>query len=110
MSAFIFQYPAVVVSWTDGDSCKVDRQTKPDETIKAEDVRIHGINAPELSDAGGAAARDYAGTLAPPGTAVILVASKKDKYGRFLARVILPNGDSLGDLMIAAGHAAPYLT
>jgi micrococcal nuclease len=107
---FIFQYPAIVVSWIDGDSCKVDRQTKPGETIKADDVRVHGINAPELKDAGGAAARDYAGILAPPGTQVILVASKEDKYGRFLARVILPNGDSLGDLMIAAGHAVPYLT
>jgi endonuclease YncB( thermonuclease family) len=110
MTAFIFQYPAVVVSWIDGDSCKVDRQTKPGETIKAEDVRVHGINAPEVRDAGGAAARDYAATLAPPGTAVMLVATKEDKFGRFLARVVLPNGDSLGDLMIAAGHAAPYLT
>lgn len=110
MTAFIFQYPATIVRWIDGDSCEVDRQTKPGETIKAEDVRVHGINAPELKDAGGAAARDYAFALAPPGTEVMLVASKEDKYGRFLARVILANGDSLGDLMIAAGHAAPYLT
>lgn len=109
MSAFVFQYPATIVSWIDGDSCKVDRQTKPGETIKAEDVRVHGINAPELKDAGGAAARDYALGLAPAGTSVLLVASKEDKFGRFLARVILPNGDSLGDLMIAAGHAEPYL-
>jgi endonuclease YncB( thermonuclease family) len=110
MSAFVFQYPAVVVSWIDGDSCKVDRQTKPGETIKAEDVRVHGIDAPELRDAGGAAARDYAAVLAPAGTPVILVASKEDKFGRFLSRIVLPNGDSLGDLMIAAGHAKPYLT
>jgi len=110
VTAFIFQYPASIVSWTDGDSCKVDRQTKPGETIKAEDVRIHGINSPELRDAGGAAARDYAITLAPPGTEIMLVASKEDKFGRFLARVILPNGDSLGDLMIAGGYAVPYLT
>jgi endonuclease YncB( thermonuclease family) len=109
VSAFVFQYPAVIVSWTDGDSCKVDRQTKPGETIKAEDVRVHGINAPEVKEAGGAAARDYAAGLAPTGTAVLLVASKEDKFGRFLARVILPNGDSLGDLMVAAGHAVPYL-
>jgi endonuclease YncB( thermonuclease family) len=41
---------------------------------------------------------------------VTLIATKKDKYGRFLARIILPTGDSLGDLMIAAGQAVPYLT
>jgi endonuclease YncB( thermonuclease family) len=110
VTAFIFQFPAEIDSWYDGDSCTVHRQAKPGETIHGEKVRVHGINAPELHDAGGPEARDYAEGLAPPGSQVILVATKEDKYGRFLARIILPTGDSLGDMMIAAGQAVPYLT
>jgi endonuclease YncB( thermonuclease family) len=110
MTAFVFQFPAEIDSWYDGDTCKVHRESQPGETIHGESLRVEGINAPELRDAGGAAARDYAASLAPPGSSVTLIATKKDKYGRFLARIILPTGDSLGDLMIAAGQAVPYLT
>ncbi|MGH2373031.1 MAG: thermonuclease family protein [bacterium] len=109
MTAFVFQFPAEVDSWYDGDSLSVHRQSQPGQVVHGEKVRVHGINAPELHDARGMEARDYAAGLAPPGSQVILVATKEDKYGRFLARVILPTGDSLGDLMIAGGHAVPYL-
>jgi endonuclease YncB( thermonuclease family) len=106
---FIFRFPAVIDVWHDGDTCYVHRGAWPALSIHGEHVRVQGINAPELSTAGGPASRDYANSLAPPGTLVTLVATTVDKYGRFLARVILPSGADIGDLMIAAGQAIPYM-
>lgn len=103
--AFIYQFPATIDEWHDGDTCYVHRGTQPGVVIHGEHVRVEGINAPELKAAGGADARDYAGTLAPPGTPVTLVASREDKYGRLLARIILPDGSDFSGLMVVAGHA-----
>jgi len=107
-SGFVYQFQAVVDEWHDGDTVYVHRGSRPGQLIHGEHVRVEGINAPELHDAGGTASRDYAAGLAPPGTFVTLVASKEDKYGRLLARVVLPDGSDLSSLMIAAGQAAPY--
>jgi len=109
VTAFVFQFPATIDEWHDGDTCYVHRQSQPGETVHGEHVRVEGINAPELSHAGGAVSRDYAISIAPPGTEVTLVASKEDKYARSLAWVILPNGDSFADVMIRAGQAVPHL-
>lgn len=107
---FTYVFPAVVDTWHDGDTPYVHRGSKPGEVIHGEHVRVQGINAPELSAAGGAEARDYAASLLPPGTLVTLTATKEDKYGRFLARITMPDGRDFSDVMIATGHAAPYLT
>jgi endonuclease YncB( thermonuclease family) len=108
MTAFVFQFPATVDEWHDGDTCYVHRQSLPGQTIHGEHVRVEGINAPELSQAGGAASRDYAMELAPAGTVVTLICSRPDKYGRLLARVVLPDGSDFSGLMIAAGQAVAY--
>ncbi|MBA3432028.1 MAG: thermonuclease family protein, partial [Actinobacteria bacterium] len=73
-------------------------------------VRVEGMNSPEMNTAEGKAAKVYAESLLPPGTQVMLTARKKDKYGRFLARITLPNGDDFSTSMITAGHAVAYLT
>lgn len=109
MTPFVFQFPATIDAWHDADTCYVHRQTKPGETLHGEHVRVEGINAPELSVKAGKVALDYASVLAPEGTKVLLVCSRSDKYGRLLARIILPDGNSFGDEMIAAGKAVPYL-
>jgi endonuclease YncB( thermonuclease family) len=43
--------------------------------------------------------------LAPPGSLVTLVSSGQDKYGRFLARIVLSDGTDFSERMIAAGQA-----
>jgi endonuclease YncB( thermonuclease family) len=106
---FEYRFPAEVNAWHDGDTCTVHRGFAPGVEIHGEKVRVQGINAPELSAAGGTASRDYAGKICPPGTLVTLVANKEDKYGRFLARIIMPDGTDFSDLMIAAKQAIPYL-
>jgi len=106
---FVYTFPAVIDNWYDGDTPIVHRGTKPGEVVHGEHVRVEGINAPELYAPGGKEARAYALTICPAGTIVTLVASRKDKYGRLLAKVILPNGGDYGTLRITAGHAVSYL-
>ncbi len=109
MTDFSYRFPATIDQWHDGDTPIVHRGAQPGVTIHGEHVRVQGINAPELSTAEGKAAQAYATQLCPPGTAVTLVADKVDKYGRFLAYVILPDGSDFGQKMIAAGQAVPYM-
>jgi endonuclease YncB( thermonuclease family) len=102
--------PATVDRVIDGDTVVVHMLFMPGKELHGEHVRIEGINAPELSQAGGAAARDYARTLLPPETDIKLVMSRTDKYGRVLAKILFPDGRDFGNEMIVAGHAVPYLT
>jgi len=103
-----FRFPAIVDEWHDGDTLIVHRYAAPGLIIHGERVRVEGINAPELHEASGTKARDFAADKAPPGTLVWLVAKNPDKYGRFLAKVFLPDGSNFSDLMIAAGYARSY--
>ena len=109
---FVWTFPAEVDRVQDGDTVVAHVLLHPNEGGEAHavNIRVDGINAPELNTAAGTAAKAYAETLLPPGAAITLIARKREKYGRFLARVILSNGDDLSALMIAAGHAVPYLT
>ncbi len=109
-AGWVYQYPAVIDRWYDGDTCYVHRGTRPGEVVHGEHVRVQGINAPELHEAGGTEALAAAVALAPPGTLVTLICARPDKYGRLLAQIVLPTGESFGDRMVAEGHAVPYLT
>jgi micrococcal nuclease len=106
---FVFKYPAVIDEWHDGDTCYVHRVAWPGLVISGEHVRVQGINAPELGRTGGLSARDYAAYICPPGTQVTLVSTEADKYGRFLARITLPDGSDFSQRMIEAGHAVSYM-
>lgn len=69
--------------------------------------RIRAVNAPELNTAEGVAAREFVGSLvlATP----LVVQSYKDKrsFARWVVDCHLPNGQSLADAIIAAGHGEP---
>jgi endonuclease YncB( thermonuclease family) len=67
------------------------------------EVRLHGIDAPELGQAWGREARDHLRQLAA-GQRVALEVKGVDPYGRQLAVAIAGAGD-LGELQIAGGHA-----
>lgn len=82
-------------------------------------VRLYGINTPELigeSAQAGQAAKDA--VMKMLSTAVKLRARthkmpKHDKYGRYLAEVVVidaaGNEKSLNETLLAEGHAVPYL-
>ena len=70
-------------------------------------VRIWGIDAPELSEAGGKASRDYLrGMIA--GKRLFCEMIERDRYGRRVMRCALPGGADLACQMVAAGHAQDW--
>lgn len=114
-----FRYKAQVVSVYDGDTVHVLINVLNESRelglyltmlqtlqMKAK-LRLDGLNAPELSDAGGAASRDYLRGLLPAGLQVEMEVSKAplDKYGRYVAVIYLPDGQNVNELMISTGHA-----
>lgn len=79
-------------------------------------IRPAGYDAPELEGATKPAAikaRDYAASLVDTGGIVYLdsqafwASHEEDNFARMLARVTLPDGRDLTELMIGSGHAVP---
>jgi len=90
-----------VVRVRDGDSIVVIRGGVGIE------VRLDGIDCPELAQAFGMKAKSFISGRAF-GKSVRLVGKGKDRYGRELAEVILPDGRSLNRELVAAGYAWWY--
>ena len=71
------------------------------------EVRLDGVDCPELAQAFGRKAKSATSGLAF-GKTVRLVGKGKDRYGRELAEVFLPDGRSLNRELVAAGLAWWY--
>lgn len=70
--------------------------------------RLRGIDTPE-GESGDSATQFVAACIAPSGNRIKLISSgKQDKYGRYLADIILPNGENLNTKLISLGYAKPY--
>jgi micrococcal nuclease len=95
-------YNAVVTHVTDGDTIWVSAG----QGAAAEDVRIQGIDAPEIcQDYGRTAA---AALLAKLQHRTVSVSGRaRDKYGRLVAKVVL-NGQDVGAWLVENGHAWSY--
>lgn len=103
-----FVFNAWVDEWHDGDTvaCRVDRG---DRDYSLWPVRLLGCAARELSDLGGPEAGAECARRWPPGTPVVLITVKPDKYGgRKLARVIAAGPVDIAAALIADGWAAPW--
>lgn len=73
-------------------------------------VRLLGVDAPENSTGLGRAATGWVRSVLPVGTQVVISTQKdkKERYGRYLAAVELPEGGDLAAALVRAGHAKPY--
>lgn len=87
---------------------------KDGDTIVVEDragqfltVRLSGIDAPELGQAGGREARDTLRTLLT-GKSVQVEIFKMDRYGRYVGKVMLDDSTDVGLAIIRAGLAWWY--
>lgn len=100
--AFVWQYPAEVDRVIDGDSVEMHVAFGPENEQHGLRVRIDGINAIELSQKFGSEAKAYLAGLLPAGLDVTLVVRKREKYGRLLARIILPDGRDVSQEMLVA--------
>jgi endonuclease YncB( thermonuclease family) len=100
----------------DGDTLHVEVDLGMDVKIKTT-LRLYGINAPEMhgeTKAAGTAAKAYAlswfaGHVGGGEFTVRTYKDAKEKYGRYLATVIAPDGAVLNDDLVASGNAVVYL-
>lgn len=95
-------WTGVVTYVVDGDSVRV-RQPGGGKPVS---IRIDGIDAPEICQAGGAESRD-ALKRQVLGKRVTVHGSSRDEYGRLLARIALNNQDQ-GKWMVSQGFAWSY--
>ncbi|MDH3976495.1 MAG: thermonuclease family protein [Deltaproteobacteria bacterium] len=113
MEENLYYYRALVCSVYDGDTCTVDIDLGLGTWVHGEKLRFSRINAPEIRGAerpAGLLSRDF--LISRIGEKEILIKTVKDKkgkYGRYLAEIILPDGNggwiNVNDLMVEEGHA-----
>jgi endonuclease YncB( thermonuclease family) len=92
------EFTGRVVAITDGDTIKVLRNGH------AEIVRLRGIDAPEKTQAYGERAKRYLSGLVF-GRTVTVQAVQRDRHGRTLAGVLLPDGRDVNQELVRAGYA-----
>ena len=92
------EFAGRVVGVTDGDTLTVLHGGR------AETVRLQGVDAPEKRQAYGDRARRFVADLAFDRT-VTVKGTGRDRNGRLLADVILPDGRSLNQALVRAGYA-----
>lgn len=110
----MWEYKATVIKWIDGDTLDA-RIDVGFYLYMTQRLRLlsstGGVNTPEMHGKQqdlALAALKRATDLAPPGTvftAHTLKDATHDSFGRFLSQVVLPDGRSVGDVLLAEGLA-----
>ncbi len=90
-----------VVGISDGDTITVLHNGK------GERIRLHGIDCPEKRQAFGKRAKQLTSNLVFGKTVTVQVVDR-DRYGRTIAEVLLPDGRSLNRELVKAGFAWWY--
>lgn len=101
-----YSYAARVLRVIDADTYDVEVDVGFRLTTRLP-LRLAFVDAPEARTAAGDAAtawvRELFGTLPRP--VVVRTYKPTDSFGRYLAELFLPDGRSLADELLAAGHA-----
>ncbi len=71
-------------------------------------VRLWGVNTPEIGERGYDAATDYLERIAK-GQQITCQIMHRDRYGRTVGRCYLAGGRDIGRMMIESGHAREML-
>lgn len=95
-------WSGLVVGVSDGDTLKV-----LDERRQTHTIRLMGIDAPEKAQAFGQRSKQSLSELAQ-GQRVLVEASKRDKYGRMVGKVLSEDGRDLCLEQIQRGMAWHY--
>ena len=90
-----------VVGVTDGDTIKVLHNGK------AEKIRLHGIDCPEKAQPFGTKAKQFTSAMVF-GKMVRVLTHGRDRYGRTVADVILPDGGNMNQALVKVGLAWWY--
>ena len=115
----MYQYKAKIVSVIDGDTIEVDFDLGFGVWLRAQRIRLDGIDTPESRTADkfekslGLEAKAYLKHAIEEAKAVVIKTEKMDsseKYGRILGWVFLDGSDkSLNEKMIDDGYAWGYM-
>jgi endonuclease YncB( thermonuclease family) len=111
-------FPARLAEVTDGDTVKMFVDLG-DDLVHKWKIRFRGIDAPEKKDKEGwTTARDavlHFLVKSDPGFPFTLVTEQtkdgsleREKYGRFLGTIILPDGTLLAEQLLALGVVKPW--
>ena len=95
------QFSGMVVSIADGDTVTVLHAGKPER------VRLYGVDCPEKKQPFGTRARQLTGQLAFKKVVTVRV-KDRDRYGRTVGEVVLPDGKVLNQELVRAGLAWWY--
>jgi len=103
------EFPATVVDVHDGDTITVDIDLGLDVILRAQKIRLRGIDAPELSTPDG---KRVAGVLRAfvdehRADAVSVVIGGREKYGRWLATLRIAGVD-VNAWLVATSNARSY--
>ena len=90
-----------VVGVTDGDTIKVMHNGK------AEKIRLHGIDCPEKAQPFGTKAKQFTSAMVF-GKMVRVLTHGRDRYGRTVGDVILPDGTNMNQALVKVGLAWWY--
>ena len=90
-----------VIGIKDGDTIEILKDNQPVT------VRLYGVDAPEKNQPYGTQAKNFASELAF-GKQVELNEKGQDRYGRTIGEIILPDGKSLNQELVANGFAWYY--
>lgn len=101
----IWTVPAAVIRIIDGDTVKLNLDLGW-HIYLVSNVRVFGINSPELSTIEGKEAKAYLEGVLLAGSLVVFESRELDKYGRPLGSIRFGNID-VGALMIERGFAVP---
>jgi len=93
---FVADFSSQVVSVLDGDTIEVLHNSHPER------IRLSGIDCPEKGQAYGQKAKHAASVLVF-GKEVTLQTYGKDKHGRTLADVLLPDGTNVNHELVKEG-------
>ena len=99
--AYAADFTGRVVGVVDGDTIDVLHNGK------AVRVRLYGIDCPEKKQPYGKKAKWFTSDLAFRKTVTVIV-KDRDRYGRTIGEVILPNGKSLNRELVRIGYAWWY--
>jgi micrococcal nuclease len=107
-----YTYDATVNSVYDGDTINLDIDLGFGVWLRNQNIRLYGINAPELKGLTKESAiksRDRLSSLVS-GKKVIIetIKDKKEKYGRWLGKIFVDN-ICVNDVLISEGLAVSYM-
>ena len=113
----LYRYKALVKAVIDGDTLDLEIDLGMSVYVR-ERVRLAGIDTHEIFGVKVGSEEYKLGMksktrveelLANKTVYIVTIKDKKEKYGRYLAKVYLEDGTCINDLLVSEGFAAPFM-